>query len=53
MFNSIYHSAKPFDRVKYGVLNLANDPLGVQSCYGYGDSYFLFGATWRSSLLSR
>jgi hypothetical protein len=26
MFNSIYHSAKPFERVKYGVLNLANDP---------------------------
>lgn len=26
MFNKIYHSAKPFERVKYGVLNLANDP---------------------------
>jgi hypothetical protein len=41
MFNNVYHSAKAFDRVKYGVLNLANDPRGVSSCYGYGDSYFL------------
>jgi hypothetical protein len=39
MFGNIYHDATPFERVKYGVLNVLNDPYGVQACYGYGNSY--------------
>jgi len=39
LFNRIYHSASGFERVKYGVLNIVNDPQGVLSCRGYGDSY--------------
>jgi hypothetical protein len=27
--------------VKYGVMNITNDPAGVQCCYGYGDSYLV------------
>jgi hypothetical protein len=38
-FNSIYHDSSDFDRCKYGVLNIVNDPEGVKNCYGYGDSY--------------
>lgn len=41
MFDNIYHSSTGFDRVKYGVLNFMNDPMGVRSCYGYGNSYLL------------
>lgn len=41
MFNRIYHNAKAFDRVKYGVLNIVRDPFGVQACNSYGDSYFV------------
>jgi hypothetical protein len=41
MFNKFYHSAKPIERVKYGVLNVVNDPRGIMSCYSYGDSYLV------------
>jgi len=41
LFAYKYSSAEPFDRVKYGVLNVSNDPAGVRSAYQYGDSYFL------------
>lgn len=41
MFNSIYHYAKPTERVKYGVLNVLNDPYGIPSCAGYGESFLL------------
>jgi hypothetical protein len=41
MFNSIYDEKTPaIDRVKYGALNVLNDPYGIRSCYNYGDSYF-------------
>ena len=41
MFNYIYdEKTTPFDRVKYGVLNVLNDPYGVNACYSYGNSYF-------------
>jgi hypothetical protein len=39
MFNEIYKKSKPHERVKYGVLNILNDPYGVRECYGYGDCY--------------
>lgn len=41
MFTNRYSKASPFERVKYGTINLTNDPNGVQCCSGYGASYFL------------
>jgi hypothetical protein len=41
LFNNIYHSANKADRVKYGVLNIVNDPFGVRICKGYGDSFLV------------
>jgi hypothetical protein len=41
MFNKFYHDASGPERVKYGVLNVTNDPNGVKACYGYGNSYLL------------
>lgn len=41
LFNKVYtHDCPGHDRVKYGVLNLSNDPAGIRACYGYGNSYF-------------
>lgn len=37
MFNSIYHDSPGFDRVKYGVLNIYNNPIGVSSAICYGE----------------
>mmetsp|Transcript_28441 Transcript_28441/g.48324 ORF Transcript_28441/g.48324 Transcript_28441/m.48324 type:complete len:332 (-) Transcript_28441:140-1135(-) len=41
IFKCAYKNAKPFERPKYGVLNFANDPCGVRTCYHYGDSFLL------------
>jgi len=41
LFGDHYEGTTPFERVKYGVLNILNDPKGVGSCYGYGDSYLI------------
>lgn len=41
IFDSIYHHSNDFDRVKYGVLNIVNDPRGVKSCSYYGNSYLI------------
>lgn len=41
IFNNIYNKASDTDRVKYGVLNIVNDPFGVYSCSHYGDSYLV------------
>jgi hypothetical protein len=41
LFNKIYHDSPPFERVKYGVLNVTNDKEGVRSCWGYGYSYLV------------
>jgi len=41
LFNRIYHRATGYERVKYGVLNIVQDPNGVLACRGYGDSYLL------------
>jgi Protein of unknown function (DUF3626)/FHA domain len=40
IFNSAYEDAVPFERPKYGVLNILCDPNGVASCAAYGKSYF-------------
>eukprot|EP00759_Apiculatamorpha_spiralis_P006790 PhF_6_TR1404/c0_g1_i1/m.2439 len=41
LFNNIYHDATPFQRPKYGCLNIVKDPKGIKSAYHYGDSYFI------------
>lgn len=41
LFNQIYDKSKPFDRVKYGSLNVVNDPTGIRCCAQYGDSFLL------------
>lgn len=41
LFNNIYKNSDGFERVKYGVLNVINDPNGVQCCSQYGDSYLV------------
>lgn len=42
LFGSSYNQAEPFDRVKYAVLNVTNDPQGVRCCTPiYGSSYLL------------
>ena len=41
LFNNVYNKSNDHDRVKYGVLNIVNDPSGVKSCVGYGDSYLV------------
>jgi len=41
MFGGIYDKSNGFERVKYGVLNMVNDPKGIESCVYYGDSFFV------------
>ncbi|CAK8996381.1 Hypothetical protein (Fragment) [Durusdinium trenchii] len=41
LFGDSYESAKPFDRCKYGALNVTNDYRGVTSAMQYGDSYLV------------
>ncbi|KAJ3153016.1 hypothetical protein HK101_001768 [Irineochytrium annulatum] len=47
LFNNVYHNAKPFDRVKYGVLNIVSDPRGVRAALHYGDCYLVLGPSVR------
>jgi len=39
LFNKLYNDSIPTDRVKYGVININNDPMGCSSAISYGDSY--------------
>ena len=39
MFGDAYASSPPFDKVKYGALNVTADMEGVRSAHLYGDSY--------------
>lgn len=41
LFNNIYENSEPFEKVKYGAINLTNSPLGVDQCYSYGNSFFV------------
>jgi len=40
LFGGCYDDAKPFERPKYGVLDVMNDNRGVLCARDYGDSYF-------------
>lgn len=52
LFKGAYRKAEPFDRCKYGVLNVTNDPQGVRRCAPvYGSSYLLLrGVRLRTTL---
>merc|ERR550525_1996508 len=52
LFGGAYRGANAFDRCKYGVLNVTNDPQGVRCCAPvYGSSYFLLkGVRLRTTL---
>lgn len=41
LFGGTYDEAKPFERCKYGALNILNDYRGVVRARGYGDSYLV------------
>jgi len=41
LFGGAYAKACAFERVKYGALNVVNDPGGVRACRQYGSSYLL------------
>lgn len=41
LFNSIYDNCQPKERVKYGALNLFNNPNGLTQCTGYGKFFFV------------
>lgn len=39
LFNAAYDGCDHFERVKYGVMNVFNDPRGYQRLNNFGDSY--------------
>jgi len=41
LFGTAYDTATGFQRPKYGVQNIWNDPVGVQGAQQYGDSYLV------------
>eukprot|EP00933_Yihiella_yeosuensis_P034602 TRINITY_DN28082_c0_g1_i1.p1 TRINITY_DN28082_c0_g1~~TRINITY_DN28082_c0_g1_i1.p1 ORF type:complete len:618 (-),score=133.68 TRINITY_DN28082_c0_g1_i1:115-1968(-) len=41
LFGGMYDKATPFERCKYGVLNVMNDYRGVVKCKQYGESYLV------------
>eukprot|EP00434_Breviolum_minutum_P014856 symbB.v1.2.013096.t1/scaffold919.1/size152209/8 len=41
LFGDAYDAATPFERCKYGALNVTNDFEGVKSAIQYGDSYLV------------
>lgn len=46
LFNKIYNtSTAHYERVKYGAINITNNPKGITACTGYGKSYFLLKDT--------
>jgi len=55
LFRGIYLNAKPFDRVKYGVLNAMNDPRGVNNvAKQYGLDYLVLrGVRLRTTFSDR
>lgn len=40
LFGSIYVDSTAHEKVKYGVVNMLNNPAGVTTAHSYGDSYF-------------
>ena len=47
IFDKTYSGCRDFERVKYGVINMTNDPKGVNCATGYGLSYMLLKDTVR------
>ncbi len=41
LFSKLYDNAQPYERVKYGALNVTNSINGIGTCLHYGDSYFV------------
>ena len=41
MFRSMYKEVEPFDKVKYGTINIFSSNYGVRSAQGYGTSYLI------------
>ncbi|CAE7205062.1 ANK2 [Symbiodinium sp. CCMP2456] len=41
LFGDAYDDAKPFERCKYGALNVTNDFEGCKPAFQYGDSYLV------------
>lgn len=41
LFNGLYLHSESGEKVKYGALNITNDPSGVRSAHGYGNSYLV------------
>jgi len=41
LFGGAYDGCEPFERPKYGALNVTNDYRGVTSAHQYGDSYMV------------
>lgn len=41
LFGGAYDNCEPFERCKYGALNVMNDFRGVVTAKGYGDSYLV------------
>ena len=41
MFNNIFFDASHHERVKYGAVNITNDPKGIVSAKAYGKSYLV------------
>lgn len=41
LFGGSYDNAEPFQRPKYGILDVMNDHRGVVGAYHYGDSYLV------------
>jgi hypothetical protein len=39
LFNGLYNNSNAYSKVKYGSLNILNNPDGVKCCHGYGNSY--------------
>eukprot|EP01084_Bolivina_argentea_P067733 123307_1 len=53
MFDDVYDRAKPFERPKYGCLNVGLNKSGVHLARQYGDGYFLINNTtvrWRTTM---
>merc|ERR1712228_643924 len=54
LFGECYKDATPFERPKYGVLDIMNDPEGVVAATQYGRSYaILKQARFRCTLTPR
>lgn len=41
LFKSVYKDAEPFERVKYGAVNINCSPIGIPRAYVYGNSYLI------------